>query len=115
MKLSINYVHLNAAAAYDELIEKNLKTLSAVTRIDEAQVTLAHRADQSPSHVASVRVAVPGPDYVLEVRDHTPEQTLLRAFAMLEIRMRQRHLRRQRQRITSRKHEANFRIGRRSR
>ena len=115
MKLSITYLHLNGAAAFDRLIAQNLKTLGAVARIDEAQVTLAHRVDESPSHVVSLRVAVPGPDYCLEARDHTPEQSIRRAFAMLEIRMRRRHLRRERRRISNRKHEANFRIGRRSR
>ena len=115
MMLSIRYHNLAGTVALDTLIENSLIALNEWSRIEEAAVTISHRPDESPAFRASLVVCVPGPDYVVEERDHTPEQVFQRALAILERRMRQRLQRRERQRITHRKHEANFRIGRRSR
>ncbi len=115
MQLSLRYLHLPADPAFDALIERSLRALSTASRIDEAWVTVEQRSDESPAFVTSIKAVVPGPDFQVEMRDHTPRQAILRALAMLEQRMRKRCLRRARQRISHRKHEANFRIGRRSR
>ena len=115
MMLSIRYLHFSSTPALDALLENGFLALGNATRIDEAMVTVTHRPEESPAYRAAMVVAVPGPDFRIDVVDHTPEQVVRRALATLETRMRQRHMRRARQRITDRKHDANFRVGRRSR
>lgn len=115
MMLSIRYRHLSPPASLDEKIEEMLLPLAEHCRVDQAEVLIEHRVEESPAYIAKVRVAVPGPDLDVEVADHTPENAYQRAVSEIDRRLHRRLLNRSQQRIRGRKHARNFRIGRRSR
>ena len=115
MMLSIRYRHLSPPASLDENIEDLLLPLGEYCRLDEAEVVIEHRSEQSPAYLARVKVAVPGPDLTVEATDHTPENAYRRAVAEIDRKLRDRKAQRTRRRINGRKHAQSFRIGRRSR
>lgn len=115
MMLSIRYRHLSPPPSLDEKIEEMLLPLGEHCRVDQAEVMIEHRAEESPPYLARVKVAVPGPDVDVAVADHTPENAYQRAVSEVDRRLQKRLINRAQQKIRGRKHAQNFRIGRRSR
>lgn len=115
MKLTIRHRRLRSFHALDSMVEDHLFALTEFARIEDASVLLEHRAEESPAYRAEVRIAVPGPDLSVEAVDHTVADAFRRAVRELEGKLRERAEHRARRLVTHRKHEANFRIGRRSR
>ena len=115
MKLTIRHRRLRSFHALDSMVENQLFALAELARIEDASVVLEHRVEESPAYRAEVRIAMPGPDLSAEAVDHTVANAFRRAVSELEGKLRERADRRERRTISHRKHEANFRIGRRSR
>lgn len=115
MNLTIRHRRLRSFHALDAMVEDRLFALAELARIDDANVVLEHRVEESPAYRAEVRIAVPGPDLSAEAVDHTVANAFCRAVAELEGKLRERALRRAGRVVAHRKHAANFRIGRRSR
>ncbi len=115
MILSVRYQHLSPSPALKDKIEELLLPLGEHCRLDEAEVLISHRIEGSPAYAARVKVAVPVPDLLVEIADHTPENAYGRAVEEINRKLRERSLNRARQRVTGRKHAKNFRVGRRSR
>jgi ribosome-associated translation inhibitor RaiA len=115
MNLTIRHRRLRSFHALDSMVEDRLFALAALARIDDASVVLEHRVEESPAYRAEVHIAVPGPDLSVEAVDHTLANAFHRAVTELEGKLRERAEQRGRRSASHRKHEANFRIGRRSR
>lgn len=115
MKIIIHHQTIRASNALHSLVEEQIFALTEFIRVDAAKVTLQHRPEESPAYRAEVSVAVSGPDLTVEAVDHTIENAFLHAVKELELKLRERAFRRDRQIVGHRKHAANFRTGRRSR
>lgn len=115
MKITIHHQTIRASNALNSMVEEQIFALTEFIRVDDANVTLQHRPEESPAYRAEVRMAVSGPDLTVVAVDHTIENAFLRAVTELEMKLRERAFRRDRQVVGHRKHAANFRTGRRSR
>lgn len=115
MNLTIRHRRLRSFHALDSMVEDRLFALGEIAPIDEASVVLEHRAEESPAYRAEVHIAVPGPDLSVEAVDHTLANAFHRAVCELEVKLRERVQRRGGRLAAHRRHEGNFRIGRRSR
>jgi len=115
MMLSIRYRFLSPPPSLDQAIEDLVVPLGEHRRLDEVQVVVEERTESSPPFKARIDVVVPGPDVLVEIADHTPENACRRAVEEIDRRLRGRVENRRRQRPRGRKHPQNFRMGRRSR
>ena len=71
MKLNLKHVNIPSTHALDSWVEKQILVLGEARQIDEANVELAHHADDSPAYEARVHLVTPGPDLFETARDHT--------------------------------------------
>jgi len=115
MNLTIRHRHLRSFHALDSMVEEHLFALAELVRIDDANVLLEHRSEESPAYRAEVRLAVSGPDLSAEAVGHTVAHAFRRAVWQLEEKSRGWAERRTRRLVAHRKHAQNFRVGRRSR
>ena len=100
MKLTVQHHHLRSADELDSLIEERIIALQPRLQIEEANVRLEHRHEESPSFTVRVHLVTPGPDVFAESRDHTLPAAIGKVLSELEnhigrrVRKRVRRLRR---------------------
>ena len=71
MKLNLKHVGIRSTNALDTWVEKQILVLGEARQIDEANLELAHHAEESPAYAVRVHLVTPGPDLFEEARDHT--------------------------------------------
>ena len=94
MNIKLHYCGLNARAVWQGLVEVQLKRLQSLAAIASAQVTLEWQRELKPAFRVQAKLAVPGPDFHAEARDHTLEAALLKVVKNLERQIRSRRNRR---------------------
>ena len=90
MKLTVQHHHLRSTDDLDSLIEERIIALQPRLQIDEANVRLECRFEESPAFVVRVHLVTPGPDVVAESRDHTIRAAVNKVMAALEEQINQR-------------------------
>ncbi len=94
MKLTLQHEDVRSTDALDRLIEDHLLALSELLVIEEARVRLAYRHLESPAFSVHIHLVTPGPDVVLEQRDHTLRAAITKALAGLDRKVDERSTRR---------------------
>jgi ribosome-associated translation inhibitor RaiA len=94
MKLTVQHHHLRSTDELDSLIEERIIALQPRLQIDEANVRLECRFQESPAFSVRVHLVTPGPDVVAESRDHTLRAAVHKAIAALEQKISRRALKR---------------------
>lgn len=91
MKTSLQYLGLNAQAAWNGLVKEQLARLQKLTHIESAQVVLERQREETPAFRAQMILVVPGPDFHAEAADHTLAAALRKTVdnLMRQIRARQ--------------------------
>ena len=84
MKLTVQHHHLRSSDELDSLIENQILALQPRLQIDEANVRLECRCQESPAFSVRVHLVTPGPDMVAESRDHTIRAAVIKVMAALE-------------------------------
>jgi ribosomal subunit interface protein len=90
MKILLRYWGLNAAAAWQGMVEAQIKKLQGLAAIAAAHVTLEKRRELTPAFRVRAELEVPGPDFHAEARDHTIRAALLKVVRELERQIRWR-------------------------
>jgi len=112
MKLNVQHHNLRSTHELDSLIENRILALEPRLQIDEANVRLECRPDESPAFSARIHLVTPGPDVVAEDCDHTIRAAIDKVLADLEIEINRRALKRGR-RVRSHRHSpAELRLNR---
>lgn len=96
MKLTLQHEDVRSTDALDRLIEESLFELSERQVIEEARVRLVHRHLESPGYSVHIHLVTPGPDVVLEERDHTLQAAITKAMTGLRRKLGDRSSRRTR-------------------
>ena len=94
MKILLRYCGLNARAAWQELVETQLRRLEGLAAIASARVTLEWQHEVKPAFRVLTLLEVPGPDVHAEARVHTLQAALLKVVKDLERQIRSRRNRR---------------------
>jgi ribosomal subunit interface protein len=94
MNIILHYCGLNARALWQGLVEAQLNRLQNLVAIASAQVTLEWQREFNPPFRVQAHLAVPGPDFHAEARDHTVQAALLKVAKNLERQIRGRKCRR---------------------
>ena len=94
MKLTVQHHHLRSTDELDSLIENQILALQTRLQIDEANVRLECRNEESPPFSVRVHLVTPGPDVVAESRDHTLRAAVIKVMAVLEEKIGSRALKR---------------------
>lgn len=77
MKVNIQSVHFTATQALEDFVQKKMERLSKFYgEIKEAEVVLRLEADSDKNKLASIRLAVPGPDLFAEKRAASFEEAV---------------------------------------
>lgn len=84
MKLTVQHYHLRSSNDLDSFVEERILALSSRLRIDEANVRLECRLEQSPAFSVCVHLVTPGPDVAAEGRGHTIRAAIAQAMADVE-------------------------------
>ena len=71
MKLTLQHHQVRSSHELDSLIENRILALQPRLQIDEANVRLECRFQESPAFSVRIHLVTPGPDVVAEDRDHT--------------------------------------------
>ena len=100
MKLTVQHHHLRSSDELDSLIENRILALQPRLQIDEANVRLACRLEESPAFSVRVHLVTPGPDVFAERRDHTIRAAIEKVMAVIEAKIGSR-LEKRRRRIHS--------------
>ena len=112
MKLTVQYHHLRSTDDLDSLIEEGILGLQPRLQIDEANVRVECRFEESPAFVVRVHLVTPGPDVVAESWDHTLRAAVNEVMAALEAQINQRPRRRIRRLRSNLQEPALMRMGR---
>lgn len=96
MKLTVQHHHLRSSDELDSLIENRILALQPRLQIDEANVRLECRFQESPAFSVRIHLVTPGPDVIAECRDHTIRAAIDKAMEELEARIGDRHAQRRR-------------------
>lgn len=99
MKFILNHRWLRPDERLTALVKQKISRLSALVRIEAAEITLARNMDSLPPFSAKVRLAVPGPDLYSEGNDYTPEAAIHKVLVKLTRQIRHR----KRKRLTKRR------------
>ncbi len=83
MKLNLKHASIRSTNTLDSWVEKQILTLGEARQIDEANIELAHHANESPAYSARVHLVTPGPDLLEEARDHTIRAAFEKVMAKL--------------------------------
>lgn len=94
MKLTVQHHHLRSTDDLDSLIEERILALQPRLQIDEANVRLECRFEESPAFSVRIHLVTPGPDVVAESRDHTIRAAVIKVMAALEEKTGRRALKR---------------------
>ena len=84
MKLTVQHHHLRSCDDLDSLIENRILALQPRLQIDEAQVRLECRFEESPAFSVRVHLVTPGPDVFAESRDHTIRAAIEKVLTQIE-------------------------------
>jgi ribosome-associated translation inhibitor RaiA len=96
MKLTVQHHHIRSTAELDSLLEERILALQPRLQIDEANIRLERRHDQSPAFSVSVHLVTPGPDVIAEASDHSTRAAIGKVLAELERKIGERNLKRTR-------------------
>lgn len=110
MKLTVQHHHLRSDDELDSLIENRILSLQPRLQIDEANVRLECRFEESPAFSVRVHLVTPGPDVFAERRDHTIRAAIEKVMADVEAKIGSRHDKR-RWRVRSNLQEPALRHG----
>ncbi len=94
MKLTVQHHHLRSSDELDSLIENHILALQPRVQIEEANIRLECRFQDSPAFCVRIHLLTPGPDLVAESRDHSIRAAVIKAMAALEKKLGRRSLRR---------------------
>jgi ribosome-associated translation inhibitor RaiA len=86
MKLVLQSRDHYPSAAFNDLVESEMASLSNRMRIDEARMLIEHLPEASPPFRVSAHLVTPGPDVMAKATDHT----LRAAFAKVIRQLRDR-------------------------
>jgi ribosome-associated translation inhibitor RaiA len=111
MKLTVQHHHLRSTDDLDSLIEDRIIALQPRLQIDEANVRLECRFEESPAFVVRVHLVTPGPDVVAERRDHTIRAAVNKVMGALEEQINQRARKRVRRTRSNLQEPALMRMG----
>ncbi len=84
MKLNVQHLNLRSIHELDSLVEDRILALQPRLQIDEANVRLECRWEESPAYRVAVHLVTPGPDLLAEGRDHTLRAAIHKAVADIE-------------------------------
>ena len=90
MKLNVQHLNLRSIHELDSLVEDRILALQPRLQIDEANVRLECRSEESPAYRVAVHLVTPGPDLLAEGRDHTLRTAIRKALLELEDRFQDR-------------------------
>ena len=71
MKLTMQHLHVRSRDELDSLIENRILALQPRLQIEEANIRLECRYEESPAYTVRVHLVIPGPDLFVEGTDHT--------------------------------------------
>ena len=94
MKLTVQHHHLRSTDELDSLIEERIIALQPRLQIEEANVRLERRHEESPPFRVRVHLVTPAPDVVAESCDHTLHAAIGKVMAELESHIGRRALKR---------------------
>lgn len=94
MKLTVQHHNLRSSDELDSLIENRILALQPRLQIDEANVRLECRHEESPAFSVHIHLVTPGPDVIAESRDHTIRAAVIKVIAALEDKIASRALKR---------------------
>jgi ribosome-associated translation inhibitor RaiA len=112
MKLTVQHHHLRSSDELDSLIENQILALQPRLQIDEANVQLECRHEESPSFGVRIHLVTPGPDVVAESRDHTIRAAVIKVMAVLKEKIGSRALKRARRLHNNLQAPSLMRLGR---
>jgi len=96
MKLTIQHYHLRSSDELDSLVENRVFALQPRLQIDEANIRLEYRMEESPPFSVHVHLVTPGPDVFAERRDHTIRAAIEKVMADVETKIGGRYEKRRR-------------------
>ena len=94
MKLTVQHHHLRSTDDLDSLIENRILALQSRLQIDEANVRLECRFEESPAFSVRIHLVTPGPDVFAESRDHTIRAAIEKVLAQVEAKITNRFAKR---------------------
>ena len=112
MKLTVQHHHLRSTDELDSLIEERIIALQPRLQIEEANVRLERRHEESPPFSVRVHLVTPGPDVVAESCDHTIRGAVSKVMAALGEKISSRVLKRERRVRSNLQEPALMRLGR---
>jgi ribosome-associated translation inhibitor RaiA len=71
IRLNVQPLNLRAARGLEAWIERQVQALGAARRIDEARIHIARLENASPAYEVRAHLVTPGPDLIVNGRDHT--------------------------------------------
>lgn len=101
MKIILKHLNHRPSVSLTELLEKELAALAPDLRIDEARVWFERMADASPPFRVAFHLVTPGPDVMVEARDHTLRAALMKAVGAVRDKIGHRHWKRDRRRAAA--------------
>jgi ribosome-associated translation inhibitor RaiA len=100
MKLTLQHHRLRSTDELDSLVEERILALQPRLQIDEANVRLECRHEDSPAFSVRIHLVTPGPDVIAEGRDHTILAAVNKVMAALQEKIGSRALKRARRGAT---------------
>ena len=112
MKLNLHHLHVRSSDELDLRLENRILAQQPRWLIDEANVRLECRFEESPAFSVQVRLVTPGPDVAAEGHDHTLRAAIVKVLADRETKIHGRSLKRGRRLRGNRQSPAALRLRR---
>jgi ribosome-associated translation inhibitor RaiA len=112
MKLHVQHHQVRSTDELDSLIENRILALQPRLQIDEANVRLEGCFQESPAFSVRIHLVTPGPDVLVERRDHTLRAAIEKVMAELEAKVVSRFEKRRRRVRGKMQEPALLRMGR---
>lgn len=112
MRLNLHHVHVRSSDELNSLLENRILDLQPRLPIDEANVRLECRFEESPAFGVQVHLVTPGPGVIAEGHDHTLRAAIVKVLADLETKIHGRSLKRGRRLRGNRQSPAALRLRR---
>lgn len=84
MKMTVQHYNVRSSNEVDSLIEDRILYFEPKLRIEEANIRLECRFQESPAFLVRIHLVTPGPDIVAEGRDHTIRAAILKVIDSIE-------------------------------
>ena len=84
MKLTLQHFSVRSTDPLDRWVERRILSLQQRLQIDEANVRLECRFENSPPFIVQVHLVTPGPDVFVEGRDHTLRAAFAKVMRQLQ-------------------------------